>query len=117
MKAGNVLRRVAQLQLTEDVVTNSPSCAGGKRRNRAVGKMNAQAAQLPVLGTKFMSPLRNAVGLVNGEECNGEALHRTNVVSARQPFRRKVQEPVFTVARLSHHQRLLVVSQRTVQDG
>ena len=90
MKAGDVLRRTAQLKLIEDVVANPLSRARGERRDRAVGKMDPQAAQLPVFGTKLVSPLRDAVGFVDGEERDGHTLQPADGVSPRQPFRGKI---------------------------
>ncbi len=68
MKAGNVFVGIAQLELRQNVVPHMPRRARRKRRDGTIRKLSAQAAQLPVLGTELVSPLGNAVGLIDGEK-------------------------------------------------
>src|SRR5580700_8357482 len=103
MKASDILCRVTQLKLIENVVTNPPGCTCGKSRDRTVGKVNPQAAQLAVFGPEFVSPLRDAMGLVDREKCDGHTLQPADRVSPRQPFGGKIEQTVFAVARLPHH--------------
>src|ERR1700733_250593 len=103
MKTGDVLCRIAQLQLIKNVVTNTPSCACGESCDRAVGKMNSQTAQLAVLGPEFVPPLGDAMSLVDGEKCDGHTLQPANSICSRQPFRRKIKQTIFALARFPHH--------------
>src|ERR1700716_3049151 len=100
MEACNIFCRVTELELMKNVVPNLPSCASGKSGDGAVGEMDAQVTQLAVLGAKLVTPLRNAMGLIDGEKCDGHALQPSDSVSPRQPFRRKIEQSVFAVARL-----------------
>src|SRR4029077_1068434 len=68
MEAGYVFVRILQLQLVENVVSYPPGRASGESCDRMSGELRTQTAELPVLRTKFVSPLRNTVGLVNCEE-------------------------------------------------
>ena len=71
MKAGNVLVGIAKLELIQNVMPHAPGRAGRKCRDGTIGKVTAQTAQLPVLGTKLMSPFGDAMRFVDGEETQG----------------------------------------------
>ncbi len=115
MKAGNVLVGITQLQLMQDVVTHAPGRARRKRRNRTIWEVRPQATQLTVLGTEFVSPLRNAMRLIDGEEGDRHVLQPLDRVSSRQPFRRQVEQAELPGAGLPHHARLLAGVERAVQ--
>ena len=68
MKAGDVLVRIAKLELLDDVVAYALGGAGGKGGDGNLGKIFAQQAQLAVLGTEFVSPLGDAVRLIDREQ-------------------------------------------------
>ena len=68
MKTGNVFVRIAKLQLVQNVVPHAPRRAGRERRDRAIRKLLAQAAQLAVFRTKLMAPFRDTVSFVNRKE-------------------------------------------------
>src|ERR1700735_1461592 len=102
MKAGDVLCWITQLQLIENVVTNPASCARSEGCDRAVGKINPQTAQLAIFGPEFVSPLRDAMGFVDREKCDGHTLQPADRVRPRQPFGGKIEQTVFAVARFSH---------------
>ena len=116
MEAGDVFVRIVQLELGKNVLTHPASGAGGESRDRAAGEMSAQTAQLAVFRTKFVAPLGDAMGLINGEECDWNALKPADSIGARQPFRRKIQEPVLARLSFAHRCHLLAFGQRTVQD-
>ncbi len=100
MKAGNVFVRIAQLKLIKDVVPHPPGGARRKSGDGPVRKMGAQAAQLAVFGAKFVPPFRDAVRLIDGEECDRNALQPANRIGARQTLGRKIQQPVLAGPRL-----------------
>ena len=81
MKACNVFVGIMQLELVENVVPHVTSRTRRERRDRAIGKVPAQPAQLPVLGTKFVTPLRNAVGLIDGKKRDRHLLQPSQSVS------------------------------------
>src|SRR5581483_4184201 len=81
MKAGNVLIWIAQPQLMNDVV---PHLSGGtcrECRDRALGKMLTQRAELPVLWTKLVSPFGDAVRFVNSKIRKRHLLKPINGIS------------------------------------
>src|SRR4029077_3409182 len=99
------------------VVSHAPRGAGSERCNGAVRKMLAQAAQLAVFRAKLVTPLRNAVRFVDGEERNGDALQPVERVRARQTLRRKVQQAIFTRSRFLNHLGLQNCAESTVKQG
>ena len=56
VKAGNVLVRIAQAELVNDVVPDPACGAGGKGSDGKVREMDAQRAELPVIGPELVSP-------------------------------------------------------------
>ena len=68
METGNVFVGIAQFELRQNVVPHVTRRACRKRRNGTIGELSPQAAQLPVLGAELVSPLGNAVGLIDGEK-------------------------------------------------
>src|SRR3954451_23631228 len=107
METRNVLMWTGQLQLLQYVVTHASRGARRKRRNRAVGKIRAQLAQLPILRTKLVSPLRNTVGLIDREKRNWHPAQPCDCLLARQTFRRKIEQPILACPRFRHDARLL----------
>ena len=68
METGDVEMRIAHLQLLQDVMPHLTCCAGRERRNRNIRELRAQSAELPVIGTKLVSPFRNAMRFVDREQ-------------------------------------------------
>src|SRR5258707_12406867 len=101
MKTGNVFVGIAQLELRQNVVPHVARRTRRKRRDGAIGKFSAEAVQLPVLGTELVSPLGNAVGLVDGKEGDGRKLQPTQSVAALQTFGRQIQQTESAVPRLA----------------
>ena len=87
IEAGDVLVRIAQPELIDNIVTHPPGGACGKSCDGAVRKMEPQAAQLSVFRSKLVAPLRDAVRLVNSEKRDRDALEPTDCVGAREPLR------------------------------
>ena len=117
MKARNVLGRVPQLKLGEDVMTDAPGCARREGRNRKIGEVDTQRAELAIFRTKLVSPFRNAVSLINGKICNRDAPQQPRRVRARQSLRREIQQTIFAGASLFRDLGLLARRLGTVQDG
>ncbi len=91
VKAGNVFIRLAQMELRQYVRANMTRRASRKGSNRTVGKSLAQAAELAVFGTEFVSPLRNAVGFVNGKKCDGHLLQPSQGIGAGKALGREIE--------------------------
>src|SRR5689334_19836101 len=66
------------------------------------GKCVRKTAQLPVLGSEFMAPLRNAVRFIDGEETERNVLQPAQGVFPRQAFGRQVQQTELAFVGASH---------------
>ena len=107
MEAGNVLVRIRELQLLQDVMADAAGGAGRKRGNRTVREMRAQFAQLPVFRPELVAPFGDAVRFVNCEERNRHAAQPANRVFPRKTLRREIDQTILARPRLDHHARLL----------
>ena len=74
--------------------------AGGEGGDRLIGKCCAQRAEAGGIGAKLVAPFGNAVRFVDGEECQRHAPQPGNRVLPRQPFGRKIEQPVVALASL-----------------
>ena len=90
MEAGDVFVRIAKLELLEDIVAHAPGGAGGEGGDGLIGKVLPQRAELAVLGAKLVAPFGDAVGFVDGEKSQRNALKPAERIGPRQTFRRKV---------------------------
>jgi hypothetical protein len=115
VKAGDIFMGIAKLKLMNDVVPHALRSARRKCRDGPVAKSGAQAAQLAVVGTKFVSPLRDAVRFINGEERYRNALHPLERFFTREPFGRKIQKAKFARASFFDDLGLLTRRERTIQ--
>ena len=61
--------------------------------DRGAGKPVLELAQLPVFGAKIVAPVADAVGLVDGEGADVDALQHLVEVGLHQPFGRDEDEP------------------------
>src|SRR5215469_2142931 len=102
MEAGDVLVRIVELQLSQDVMAHALRGAGGKSGDRTIRKVFSQAAELTVLGTELVAPLGNAVCFVDGEESQRHPARPADRVRASQPLGRKIDQAVFTRTRFAH---------------
>src|SRR6267142_479298 len=93
-KAGDVLERVTQAQLLNNIVTNALRGAGGERRNRLSWKLGAETAQLTILRPEIVAPFRNAMRFVNDEERELQLLEPPKHPLLHDRFRRKVKQAV-----------------------
>src|SRR5713101_3652166 len=116
-KTGDVLVRIAQTELLDDVAANVFGGAGGEGGDGAIRKNLAQATELAVLRTEFMAPLGNAMGLVDGEKRNGEALQPVHGVAKGDALRRQIEQLVFAAGGLLEDVGALVRESRGVQAG
>ncbi len=111
-------RRILQTQLGNNVAADALGRGRRERVQRHVGKIVAQAAELPVLGTKIVAPLADAVRFVDGDEPHAGLLqHAAKPLAplAHQPLRRHVQQTALVVAQARQHRVAFVGCQRAVQ--
>src|SRR6266404_9588780 len=91
-ESSDVFVGIPEAELFDDVAANALCGAGGEGGNGAVGKNLAQAAELAVFGAEFMAPLGNAMGFVDGEKGNGEALQPVHGAAERDALRRQIEQ-------------------------
>src|SRR5947209_7272278 len=65
IEAGHVTFRLAQTKLFDDVTPYAWGGSRGQRHQGSLRKQLAQLSKLPILGTKVMSPLADAMRFVN----------------------------------------------------
>ena len=79
--------RVAQGQLLGDVAAHALGGRGRISVERCVGELLAQRAQLPVLRTKIVAPMADAMRLVDGEGLRAGAPQQLPKSGKGQPLR------------------------------
>jgi hypothetical protein len=70
-EAGDGFQGIAEFELLDDVVADLLGGAGGESGDGAIGKKRAEFAELAIFGAKIVTPLRDAVGFIDGEEGDG----------------------------------------------
>ena len=100
IETGDETTRIAKLQLRDDVLPHAIGRSGSQRHHRCLGKTAAQCGDLPVLRAKVMTPLADAVSLVNGDQPRLPSGQAVKHFRQHQPLRRNVQQAVLTVVQL-----------------
>src|ERR1700686_1648206 len=93
-KAGNVLVRIAQAELLDNVVANALRGAGGERRDGVVGKEFAELAELAVFRAEFVAPFGDAMRFIDGKKGQRQAFQPLRSVAQSDAFRGKIHEAV-----------------------
>jgi hypothetical protein len=114
------LHRIAEAELRHDI----PPYARGRRRGEGVHARVRdglpQGGELPVLRTKVVSPLADAVGFVNRDEADRrrrQTPDRRFAAVAHQSLRREIQQSETTLAQAGPHRGLLIGGHRAVVAG
>ena len=68
VKTGDVNVRIAQFELSEDIVAHALGRCSGKRKHGHIRIALAQLAQLAVFRAKIMSPLADTVSFIDGQQ-------------------------------------------------
>ena len=92
VEAGNKAVRLLQPQLGDDLLTRALVRRCRQRDARHVGEALGQNLELAILGPEVVAPLRDAVRLVDGKQCNVVAREKRQRAVLQQPLRRDVQE-------------------------
>ena len=92
VEAGQEYRALLQPQLFHNILPYPGGGGGGQGNGRNSGEVCPQLAKVPVVGTKLVAPLGNAVGLVHGNQAQVHALQKAPKPRNRQPFRGNVQD-------------------------
>ena len=89
-------------ELCQDVVPDTLRGAGRECRYRMVGKLFADAVEQAIFGPELVTPFRDAMRFVDGEETDGNARQPAERVGPRQTFGRKVQQAKGALGSLLH---------------
>ncbi len=90
MKAGDIFVRIAQRELLDDIMPHLPRGTGRESCDRAVRKMSAERAKLPVFGPEFVAPFGDAMRFVDREKRNWYALQPFDGIGPRETFRGEI---------------------------
>ena len=119
IEGSNEDRRIHEPQLGDDVTPDAFGRRGRERMERDV-QLVTQPSELPVLGTEVVSPLTDAVGLVDRDEAHAPLLERTPealTALADQAFRGDVEQTAAIFAQAGDHAVAFVSGLRAVQVG
>ena len=103
-------------QLQTNVLTNFRRGRGRKCGHRRVAQTVDDWLQTQVVGTKVMSPFRNAVGFVDGEQRDPAAAKSIHEMTVAKSFRCDIQELEFALPDLPEPLLLFSQRQRTVDE-
>ena len=98
------LKRVAHVELRDDLVHHLRSRGGGEGGRRGAHQL-AQLAQPQVLGPEVVPPLANAVSFVDGEERDRHPLEQAAKAGQRRSLGRNVEDLEVAAQEGAHHRR------------
>ena len=85
-------RRLAHEKPAENIRTRGGVGRRGERQDLDAGKLAREVSQIEIIGAEIVPPLRNAVGLVDGQQRGARlSQHRFRIVE-RQPLGRHVKQ-------------------------
>ena len=93
VETGDVARGRTQVELFDDVLAHALRGRGGERHHRHVGEYFAQRGDLPVFRPEVVSPLADAMRLVNCELADVPFLQIVEKAGQHQPLGRDVEQP------------------------
>ncbi len=79
--------------------------------------MAGELNQLQVVGPEIVAPFRNAVRLIDGEECHADLCDRLAKSLILKSFRGDVEQAQRSASRLSHRLGILVGAQCRIEPG
>ncbi len=91
--------RLAEMQPLEDLAPRGRIRGGRERNARHVWMARGELAELQVLRSEVVTPLRHAVRLVDGDERDRELVEQRQAALGEQALRRHVQEVELAAAR------------------
>src|SRR5580658_10620665 len=102
MEAGNVEIGLMHLQLLQNVVPHLSRRTRRERGNGQLRETRSQPAELPVVRPEFVSPLGNAMRLVDRKETDWNLRQPSESILRGQPLRRKIKQPIFAARSFLH---------------
>ena len=87
--------RIPQFELSADVFPHPRRGRGGESEERQSGETFAHLAQAPVFRTKVVTPLADAMRLIDREGLHPPLRQLGQKFRQHEPLRREIKEPVF----------------------
>ena len=106
-----------ELQLADDLLARALVGRGRERDARHVRKALGEHLELAILGAEVVSPLRDAVRLVDGEQRQLGAGQQRQRAILQQPLGRDVEDVETTGGDAVLERRLLAIVERRVEKG
>ncbi len=110
-------RRRAQAELVDDVLAHALRGRGRIRMNGCVGKQGTQLVELAIFRAKIMSPVADAVGLINGEGADADLPQQRLEGGHDEAFGRDEQQANLAVAHFHFGAEALVAGLGAVNHG
>ena len=107
--------RLAELEPLEDLGARLRVSGRRERDARHTGKALVQHRELQVLRAKIVAPLRHAVRLVDGKQCQATRGEQIETALRQQPLGRHIDEIELAAAHATLHLRGLRAAQRRVE--
>ena len=104
IEPGSDLDGIAQAQRTSDVRRDAARCRRGEHHRAARRDLVARIREAQVVGTEVVTPVGQAVGLVDREQVDGAARHRLTEAGVCKPLGGDVRsrhDPSATAARVA----------------
>ncbi len=117
VEGGQHQMRIPEPEAGADLFLGARGRRGGEGGDGHIRECLAQRRQLEVVGTEVVSPGRDAVRLVDGEEGNGGAPQRMGEGLGLKALRRDVEQVELAHLQLHEPLRLLVGRQGAVEEG
>ena len=92
---------VTETELVADVLPYPLRGSGRKGDDRHVRELSPEGAQIPVVGTELVAPLRDAMGLVDRDQAYYYGVKEAAKRRRGQPFGRGIQHLQIAVERLT----------------
>ena len=86
VEAGGVDEGIVQFEAMQHVAAGRLVGSGGERHHRHLGEPLLEPSQRRVFGPKIVAPLGDAVGLVDGEQPEGQLCQSIQKLVLQQPF-------------------------------
>ena len=102
VEAGYELIRVGKVQGGFDVAAYARGGGGGQRQADRLRELPAYLHQLAVLGAEVVTPFGDAVGFIDGQAGDGDALQQVEQARGQQCFRGHVQQFDLAPAHVAH---------------
>ena len=92
MEAGEKHLRVVHLQCGQDVLAGVGIRRRGQRDTRHAREQFAELREVSVFGPELVAPLRDAVRLIDREQCESQAGQNVDRAVAQETFGRNIEE-------------------------